>query len=186
VAEVLTRFTSTVSTTDGIRYAAQACAAPNTDGLWEGWIEFVPVDGGPALRSPRETTQPNRRDAQYWATGLTAVYLEGALARALNPLVAKLPAPPTEPIFDGPAEAPVHTRSTKSPAVDAVLDPFSVYEKGEALLRQELSALSAYHLVNILLAYELTDQPVAVLNNMTADELAELIVRKVRQLAVTR
>jgi hypothetical protein len=57
------------------------------DGLWEGWIEFIPTDGGAPLRSRRETTQPNRDDAVYWATGLTPVYLEGALERALRPAV---------------------------------------------------------------------------------------------------
>ena len=35
------------------------------------------------VQSPRETTQPNLTDLNYWATGLTPVYLEGALARAL-------------------------------------------------------------------------------------------------------
>ena len=44
-------------------------------------IEFVPVHGGTPLRSSRETTQPNKADAEYWASGLTMVYLEGALER---------------------------------------------------------------------------------------------------------
>ena len=38
-----------------------------------------------------------------------------------------------------------------------MLNPFSVYEKGEPLLRKQLGALSAWHLVNIVLAYELSD-----------------------------
>ena len=45
---------------------------------------------GAAVRSGRETTQPNRQDTAYWATGLTPVYLEGALGRALNPLQVAL------------------------------------------------------------------------------------------------
>ena len=57
----------------------------------------------------RETTQPNRRDTEYWATGLTYVYLEGALHRALNPLVRPL----------APDIAPPHLRrpapSTRDP-----------------------------------------------------------------------
>jgi hypothetical protein len=73
-----------------------------SDGLWEAWIEFVPIDGGPAVRSPRETTQPNGRDAAYWASGLTPIYLEGALVRALNPAVRRAPTP-AKPLFDGPA-----------------------------------------------------------------------------------
>ena len=70
---------------DGIAYTARACGAPMADGSWEGWLEFTPLDGDPVLRSSRETTQPNRGDAIYWATGLTPVYLEGALQRALQP-----------------------------------------------------------------------------------------------------
>ena len=38
---------------------------------------------GETLRSFRETTQPNLTDLRYWATGLTPVYLEGALERIL-------------------------------------------------------------------------------------------------------
>src|SRR6266566_2120463 len=81
--EVLAQFSEPVLSKDRTSYRAQACGALASDGLWEGWIEFVPVAGGTAVRSPRETTQPNRVDALYWATGLTATYLEGALERAL-------------------------------------------------------------------------------------------------------
>jgi hypothetical protein len=57
--------------------------------MWEGWIEFEPSDGGAAIRTPRETTQPNLKDLEYWATGLTEAYLEGALVRALDPDVPR-------------------------------------------------------------------------------------------------
>ncbi len=33
MAEVLARFTDPISTTDGVTYFAQACGAPNADGL---------------------------------------------------------------------------------------------------------------------------------------------------------
>lgn len=184
MAEVLAQFPELLTTTDGAKFVAQACGAPNADGLWEGWIEFLPTDGGPPLRSSRETTQPNKTDAQYWAGGLTAVYLEGALDRALNPPVRKVVAAPT-PRFDGPA--PDVTFTTVPPASqDAVLDPFSVYEKGEKLLRQELGALAAWHLVNIALAYRLSDEPESVLNGLTAAQLVELIVAGVRSRGYAR
>ena len=145
MAEVLVQFSEPLSTSDGSSYLAQACAAPNAGGLWEGWIEFIPSKGGRALRSSRETTQPNKTDAAYWASGLTTVYLEGALARALNPPVRRtVPAPQAS--FDGPA-----------PRVEAILDPFSVFEKGETLLRKELGALATWHLVNIILSYQLSE-----------------------------
>jgi hypothetical protein len=54
------------------------------DGVWEAWLEFNPLGGGSPLVTSRETTQPNRTDTEYWATGLTIIYLEGALQRALH------------------------------------------------------------------------------------------------------
>lgn len=68
-------------------YTARICGAPAGDGTtrWHGWIEFVPLDDGPPLRTPRETTQSNRAGTVYWAGGLTHVYLEGAFRRASPP-----------------------------------------------------------------------------------------------------
>ena len=59
MAEVFVRFTETVRSADGGDYSAQACGGVADDGLWEGWIEFADV-GGPPMRTPRETEQPNR------------------------------------------------------------------------------------------------------------------------------
>jgi len=177
MAEVLAQFTDVLETSDGERFVAQACGAEMADGRWEAWIEFIPGAGGAPLRTPRETTQPNRTDAAYWASGLTAIYLEGALDRALNPLVRRVPVP-VEPAFDGPA--PVVTETVRVGTTDAVLDPFSVYEKGETLLRKELGALSGWHLVNILVAYELTDEPASTLNQLPKAHLIERIVQGVR------
>jgi hypothetical protein len=102
MAETLLQFQAHVTGPDGSPYLTRAVGAEVPGGNWQGWIEFVPLAGGEPLRSPRETTQPNRTDAVYWATGLTPVYLEGALVRAMT---AERPsaAPPAPPIFDGPA-----------------------------------------------------------------------------------
>lgn len=182
MAEVLARFNEPVVDQERRRYRAQACGAPMPDGLWEGWIEFVPLDGGAAVRSPRETTQPNGRDAAYWASGLTPIYLEGALTRALNPTVRRAPSPPASPLFDGPAPEPVVPASGHGSA-DAVLNPFSVYEKGEALLRKELGALSSWHLVNIIRAYRLGSEPVDTLNRLPGAALVDIIVDGVSSIA---
>ena len=56
-----------------------------------------------------------------------------------------------------------------------MLDPFSVYRKGEALLRRQLSALAGWHLVNIIRRYELSDEDPAVLGSREPAELVELI-----------
>ena len=178
MAEVLARFSEPVTDQERRAYRAQACGAPRPDGLWEGWIEFVPLNGGPAVRSPRETTQPNGRDAAYWASGLTPIYLEGALARALNPTVRRVPAP-AEPLFDGPAPEKVSATPARRASADAILDPFSVYEKGETLLRNELNALSPWHLVNIIVAYDLSDEPIDTLNHLPGAALVDIIVEGV-------
>jgi hypothetical protein len=83
MAEVLIEFVNELID-EGATYEARACGRERDDGLWEGWIEFVPRGGADSVRTGRETTQPNEADLRYWATGLTGAYLEGALERALR------------------------------------------------------------------------------------------------------
>jgi hypothetical protein len=179
MAETVLRFSQPIPDTDRRWYEARVCGGPMSGGSWEGWIEFVPIGGGEPVRSSRETTQPNRVDLEYWATGLTAIYLEGALDRALQPLAINPTSPPPPPIFDGPAPHVVH-RASEEP-VESVLDPFSVYEKGEAVLRQQLAALSAWHIVNILVAYDLAQEDAAMLNRLPASTLIELVIAGVQR-----
>ena len=175
MAEVLHEF-GLVTASNGETYQVRACGSTLDDVRWQGWLEFEPVDGGETIRSGRETTQPNRADTIYWATGLTLVYIEGALNRALNPLVLTVAEPLPEPAFDGPAP-PLQVREAPE---TSVLNPFSVYRKGEVVLRDQLHALSAWHLVNIIRDHELSEVPVDELNTMTEAELVELIVANVR------
>jgi len=131
------------------------------------------------VRSGRETTQPNLVDLEYWATGLTPVYLDGALRRALAGRTRVVsPAPVETPAFDGPA--PAWVSAGTEPAYRAVLDPFSVYAKGDDLLRQELSAMSPWHLRNIIRAYDLASSPDLDLETLTAPELIGVIMSGVR------
>ena len=176
MSETLLAFQETVAAPDGTRYEARACGSQLSGNLWQGWLEFIPVRGGAPVRSPRETTQPNRADTEYWATGLTPVYLEGALRRALAEPTRVVTTPREPSVFPGPAP-----RSTAVEAgVESVLDPFSVYEKGEALLRRQLNALSAWHLVNIINAYGLSTEPVERLNHLPTAQLIDVIVSGVR------
>ena len=85
MAQTLIRFDIPVTHRDGRSYIAMACGRERDNGQWEAWLEFENVESGEVLRSQRETTQPNQKDAVYWATGLTPVYLEGALDRILHP-----------------------------------------------------------------------------------------------------
>ena len=176
MAEVLVEYSDVVISAGTSRYMARACGTAVESGHWQGWLEFIDLDTGDALRSPRETTQPNKTDTVYWATGLTPIYLEGALQRALHPMVRPAPRDPAAPVFDGPAP----DLAAEPPIADSILNPFSVYRKGEALLRRQLGAFSVWHLVNIVRDHELSDLSAATLNAMRADDLIELIVAAVR------
>lgn len=178
MAEVLVEYPNAIASSDGLLYAARACGSEMPDGLWQGWVEFEPLAAGTPVRSARETTQPNRADTHYWATGLTAVYLEGALHRALHPLQPRHPGDTRPPLFAQPAP-----RTAAAPAAEAVLDPFSVYQKGETLLRRQLAALSSWHLVNIINAHQIatggTDP-----NQLSPSSLIETIVGAVKRRTV--
>jgi hypothetical protein len=175
MAEVLVKFTEPVRGSDGTLYSAQACGGIAEDGLWEGWIEFE--GGGKAVRTGRETEQPNIADLKYWAGGLTMVYLEGALARALNEPVPEQDTPVVAtPLFDGPAG---HPSSPRVIAARPILNPFLVYAEGEDLLRQQLHALSRDHLIAIVEWYHL---PVSVdPHTAAAPVIAEDIARTLRE-----
>lgn len=78
-------------------YRPRAYSDFQSDGMWEGWLVFFPLSGGPAIATNRETTQPTYDALVYWATGITPTYLEGALDRALElderpPVIAQLEA----------------------------------------------------------------------------------------------
>jgi len=177
VAEVLLEYPDAVTSQAGKNYIARACGSETRNGQWQGWLEFVPIGEGEPIRSARETTQPNRQDTRYWATGLTPVYLEGALRRSQRPPVRPVAQTPDPPHFDGPAEPFVVQGGT----TEAPLDPFSVYQKGEALLRRQLAAFAGWHLVNIIRKYELSREDPAVLANRPPAQLIEIIVDGVRR-----
>ncbi|HEX6559621.1 MAG TPA: hypothetical protein VF021_09160 [Longimicrobiales bacterium] len=172
MAEVLVEFDSEFKSSDGRRYEAHACARGRDDGLWEGWLEFVPRDGGAAIRTGRETTQPNRTDVLYWATGLTAGYIDGALDRVLKPApLPKQRVTQTRPAFDGPADS----------GSGAVLDPFKVYAQGDDVLRGQLNALDDSRLRAIIRAYRIAEPETA--NVASGQELVSLIMNAAAQRA---
>lgn len=146
-AETLVEYPSSLVGDDGKVYLARACGRMRPDGLWEGWIEFEREDGDVAVRTTRETTQPNRTDLAYWASGLTAVYLEGAFRRAVEEPPVPVAVEPEPPVFDGPKPRVAPMR------VDAVLNPFDAFKAGEEALARRLDALASWHLRNIVLAY---------------------------------
>jgi hypothetical protein len=177
MAEVLVDYENTIAGADGSRWAARACGRKGAGNMWEGWIEFVPLDlDRKPVRSRRETTQPSREDLLYWATGLTPVYLRGALTRALeSPLVRTRPRR-VKPHFEGPA--PNIVEPAPPPRAHAILDPFDVHAQGEGILIAQLDALDTPHLRDIARAYELMTEDQAT--TATRLELASAIVTAAR------
>jgi hypothetical protein len=178
MAQTLIRFDTPVVHHDGRQYRAQACGRERDNGQWEAWLEFEDIETGEVLRSQRETTQPNLKDATYWATGLTPIYLEGSLDRILHPPVPREVEAVQPPHFDAPAPRRRAVISNREP----ILDPFSVYEKSPHLLAQELTALRGWHLRQIIRDYGLVDENDVSLESLTEPELGSLILQRVRDL----
>jgi hypothetical protein len=183
MSEVLLQYDTVLTADDGSRWVGRACGRPGQGTMWEGWIEFVPLESGlRPVRSRRESTQPSRESVVYWATGLTPVYLKGALDRALDvPLPRRVPRH-VEPLFDGPAPEPELVGSTPPASTPhAILDPFAVYVQGEELLTRQLDALDLPRLRDIALAYEITGAHDA--QTMTRTDLTTAIVAAARAAA---
>jgi hypothetical protein len=179
MSEVLVIYDTPISGADGQSWTAQACGRLADDGLWEGWIEFLPrqADASP-VRTGRETEQPNRDDLLYWAQGLTQAYLEGAVERALAPShpIAPMREVPAQSVFGSPA-ATVE-RSLVDRAPHALLNPFEVYLQGEDILVKELGALDTPRLRDIAVAYGFGEMD--RLAAMGHGELTSLIVAGAR------
>ena len=152
MAEVLVDFETPIASGDRT-YTARAVGRVSTGHMWEGWLEFLPIGGGEPVVGSVETTQPEREHLIYWATGLTPVFLEGALRRAMSPAHVRVRVS-EEPISDAPAPRVVH-RTVASPGPEAVLDPFEIGERSLDVLRQELTALNRPRLLNIITAFDL-------------------------------
>lgn len=170
---------------EGTAYRARACGRLDDIGRWEGWLEFS-ADGSVWQPTGVETVQPNRRDLEYWVTGLSRVYLDGALTRALSsrepPDDARRRASgrrvgsPRSSFAD---VARMASDSRVAPSrVTAILDPFAVYAQGEGVLRAELGALSADHLRNIAAAFRIESAETAGM--LESGALVERIVASAR------
>ena len=176
MAEVLASFSTPVTDEVG-SYYPRAVGRLAADNMWEGWIEFVPTDGGSdVLVTSVESRQPERQHLIYWATGLSQVYMEGALHRARNPVTVRVPVV-DEPISDQPATRRVVVERVV-PKPEPVLDPFEIGERNIDILRQELTALNRPRLLNIITAFELAPRDVD-LTRMTDAELIGFIVATV-------
>jgi hypothetical protein len=85
MAVLLQEYSTQVVASDGTVYDVRSYGDERLDGTWIGWLQFHPTDiTKPVLSTDQETSQPNRMSLEYWATGLEALYFEGAFERAVD------------------------------------------------------------------------------------------------------
>jgi hypothetical protein len=184
MAEVLVQFDEPQRSADGRYFVAQVCGRRSVQGLWEAWIEFHGTEGGDPIRTSNETEQLSRGDLRYWAAGLTRTYLQEALERAMTargslPAQSELSFSSFE-LPEGAEQLVLETNAVNYAL--PVLDPVAVYrQRGEYSLRQELRALHAQHLRNIIAAFEIPEVDTIDLARTFEDALAERIVAGVQQ-----
>src|SRR6266540_5978303 len=124
--------------------------------MWEGWLEFVPIEPGQSkvIVSSVESRQPAQEHLEYWAQGLSVVYAEGSLDRALHPITVRTRIA-EKPASAAPAARIVTEPVRVPPGPETVLDPFEIGERSLDILAQELTALNRPRLLNIIEAHEL-------------------------------
>jgi hypothetical protein len=175
MAEVLVSFDQPVRDELG-EYHARAVGRLADDGMWEGWIEFAPIDGSTeVLLTSVESRQPERAHLEYWATGLTPIFLEGALHRARRPVTVRV-RPVEIPLSDAPKPRDTVVARTMPSGPEPVLDPFEIGSRNLDQLRQELGALNRPRLLNIIAAFAL---------NPSSEDLSWMSDRQLTQFIVT-
>lgn len=180
-ARILRTFDGVLAGRDGRMFVARIGAHRGPDGRWEGWVEFVPRDGGSVLRSARETTQSDLRNMERWTWALGRVYLEGSLERTLKRgegWSGRDPTPTPTPTSGPPAPG---ARGADRPAPDDVaLNPMLHYRRGEASLRRRVEDLPPAELRAIALAYRFDGEGIDVAT-LDRSALVEIILAGVRE-----
>ena len=175
MAEVLRSFEEPIHHPTGTYYP-RVVGRYAKDHMWEGWLEFVPTNGNGrrVIVSAVESRQPERVHLEYWAQGLTPVYAEGSLDRALHPVTVRVRAAEL-PVSGAPAPRVV---TVTSPVPRPILDPFEVGARSLDILGQELRALGRGRVLQIIAAYNLTSSD-SDLSHMSDEQLVRLAVASV-------
>jgi hypothetical protein len=184
MAEVLRSFEEPIGDDSG-EYQARVVGRLAEDGMWEGWLEFIPI-GGRAEEtqvSTVESRQPEREHLVYWATGLTVIYAEGSLQRAKRPVTVRTPVVEI-PVSDAPKPSAV-TAPRRAVGPEPILDPFEVGSRSLDILAQKLRAIGRARMLNIITAYDLNPLN-QDLQTFTDAQLIGFIVAAVENAVVQR
>lgn len=170
--ELIADLDTTFTTEDGSEYYVQVAGEP-VGGVWEAWLEFVPLDDSlDVLMTRTETTQPTRDDVVRWATTLTPVFLQGAFARAVRATSG--------------TRVVVRNYQTTTTDVLVPFDPFQVFRISELELRGRLRLLARSELLAMIEQYGLNPAEKS-LARLTESQLVTFIITAVEvQLGLQR
>jgi hypothetical protein len=146
MAEIVVSLPYTVVAPAGREYYVSVAGESRTDGEWEGWLEFVPLDESDALLTPTETTQSNRAALEHWAEALSETYVQGAFRRAVAATTDRVP----------PRVAA--RRSAPAAAINASVDlpdPFELFQQHPETMRSRLGAWPRATLLHIITGFDL-------------------------------
>ena len=138
MTETVAHLDYTVADKSGRLYYVNVAAEDNSDGQWEAWLEFLPLDDTDPLLTDTETVQPTRIAVAQWAETLGEPYVQGAFDRATRQDAVQRERMATR-LYD-----PVPIAST------AALEPFEVFRMGKDVLRMNLQPLTRAELLTII------------------------------------
>ena len=138
MSEIVSHLDYTVTDQGGRSYYVNVAGEHTSEGQWEVWLEFLPVDDTDPLLTDTETVQPTRSAVAHWAETLGEAYVQGAFERAT--------------LQDAVRTARMATRLYEAVplASAAAIDPFEVFRLGKDVLRMELQPLTRAELLTII------------------------------------
>ena len=163
--EIIADLETTVVSPQRIEYYVQVVGEQLSSGMWESWLEFVPLDDTlNVLITKTATTQSTREDVVHWSETLTMTYLQGAFDRAVQPRGGR---------------TLVRRYVTTATDVLAPFDPFELLPLlGKAALRARLRPLSRPELLAMIRKYDLNPARKS-LTRLSDSQLATFIVTAV-------
>lgn len=143
MSEIISHLDDTVTDQSGRSYYVNVAAEHTSEGQWEAWLEFLPLDDSDPLLTDTETVQPTRGAVAHWAETLGEAYLQGAFERAMRQDAVRA------------ARIATGLYETGSLAPAAAIDPFELFRLGKDVLRMELRPLTRAELLSIIELHEL-------------------------------
>jgi hypothetical protein len=161
--EIIAHLDDIVVDQSGGSYYVNVAGEHISEGRWEAWLEFLPLDETRPLLTDTETVQPTRAAVAHWAETLSTPYLQGAFERATLQeavLAQRLATGISDPVALGSA---------------AAVDPFEVFRLGKDVLRIELQPLTRAELLTVIELHDLNPARLS-LARLSTSQLITFIV----------